>query len=142
MPDSSNISPQTDTLLDLRYTKYIPSIWSLINHRIIVSVWMNKENIWTQYQRQEYEYGNALFRDCQIPRTGKGNVHQNVNFQLLSRPLYLGVSPVFSNSSYRRNVSISALIFDFRVASNAKIIPRKSKKNLFNPDISFVDLNF
>jgi len=31
---------------------------------------------------------------------------------------------------------------DYQNASNAKYIPRKSKKNLFNPDISFVGLNF
>ncbi len=39
-------------------------------------------------------------------------------------------------------MSISASIFDFRVASNAKIIPRKSKKDLFNSDISFLGLPF
>jgi len=37
-------------------------------------------------------------------------------------------------------LSISALIFYFRVASNAKIIPRKSKKSSPNPDIPFLGL--
>ncbi len=31
---------------------------------------------------------------------------------------------------------------DYRKVSNAKIIPRKSKKGLFNPDISFLGLPF
>jgi hypothetical protein len=39
-------------------------------------------------------------------------------------------------------MSISALIFDFRVASNAKYIPRKSKKSFPDPDISFLGLPF
>jgi hypothetical protein len=37
-------------------------------------------------------------------------------------------------------VSISALIFDLRVVSNARIIPRKSEKNLTDSDISFLGL--
>ncbi len=37
--------------------------------------------------------------------------------------------------AHRSTLSISALNFDFRVASNARILPRKSKKDLFNPNI-------
>tara|TARA_B100000315_G_C14436987_1_gene522883 strand:- start:147 stop:341 length:195 start_codon:yes stop_codon:yes gene_type:complete len=40
--------------------------------------------------------------------------------------------------AHRSTMSISALIFDFRVASNAKIIPQKIKKDLSDPDISFL----
>ncbi len=53
---------------------------------------------------------------------------------------YIVVEHVVADSSYRRNVSISALIFDFRVASNARIIPRKSKEYPSNSDISFSGL--
>ncbi len=49
------------------------------------------------------------------------------NGRVFHLPLWLNTLLVIS--SYRRNMSISALIFDFRVASNTKIIPRKSKKH-------------
>jgi len=44
-----------------------------------------------------------------------------------------GRSPLYRLTEFNandRNMSISALIFDFRVTSNAKIIPRKSKEDL------------
>ena len=104
--DNSNISKRLHAFLNLRYTKYIPSIWSSIKHRIIVSVWMNKENIWPQYQRQEYVFGYAKFlilnfREMEVAMCIKTWI--SIPFQ----PQYLVVDHVVSNFSYRSTLSIN-----------------------------------
>jgi len=53
---------------------------------------------------------------------------------------YIVVEHVVADSSVRSTLSISALIFNFRVTSNAKIIPRKPKEYPSNSDISFSGL--
>ncbi len=54
----------------------------------------------------------------------------------------IGVNHVVVNFQLSQEYVYKCVIFDFRVASNAKIIPRKSKEYPSNSDISFSGLYF